>query len=233
MNVEGIRVIDSSQIYKPKKSRYFTPIRLSTNESKKLPTLNRKTTPLEELIKSLDKNNRLPSPERYKIKEILGITSTKNRLLLINSIHPKTQRDRSSESPSKKTEDFYKLWRTRKRTKGHKSVPAAIAFHDIQPKKSPEESPVELSKPHSPTFSGNSVRIKRFTPLNRPENKLTSISKRKLNSEHDIIYRDREEYKSERYSRLDYINRGSLFKPAQKLNDTRNWEVDTELLTGW
>lgn len=233
MNVEGTRVIDSNQIYKPKNSRYFTPNRLSTNESKKLPTLNRKSTPLEELIKSLDKNNRLPSPDKYKIKEILGITCTKNRLLLINSIHPKTQRDRASESPSKKNEDFYKLWRVRNRTKGHKSVPASSALHDTQPKKTPEESMVELSKPHSPTFNGNTVKIRRFTPLNKLQNKPTSNSKRRLNSEHDVIYRDREEYKSERYSRLDYINRDSLSKPAQKLNDTCNWEVDTELLSGW
>lgn len=233
MNVEGIRVIDSSQVYKPNKYRYYTPIKLSTNESKKLPTLNRKLTPLEELIKSLDNHNRFPSLDKYKFKEILGITITKNRLLLINSINPKTQRDRSNESPIKKNEDFDKLWRARKRTIGHKSVPVASLLHDIQPKRSSKQSLVEPPKPQSPTFTRNTVKINRYTPLNKPEKRLTQVSRRRLKSEYDVTYLNREDYISQRYSRLDHINRDSLSKPVQELNDTWNWEVDTELLTGW
>jgi hypothetical protein len=233
MNVEGFRVIDSSQIYKPKKTRYFTPVRISTNESKKLPTLNRKVTPLEELIKSLDKQNRFPSPERFRLKEILGITTTKNRLLLINSINPDNQRDRSCESPCKKSEDSHQLFRARKRTKGHKSVPVSSIFGDIRHKGSPKQPKLEAFKPQFPAFNRSTIKIKRFTPLDKQEKRPSQISKRRLKTENNEIYLDREEYISARYSRKDHTNGDPSSKPAQNLNDTCNWEVDKELLTGW
>lgn len=232
MNKAALPVIDSSHIYKPKRLQNLSPLRLSQNENKKLPSLSRKATPLEELIKSIDKQNRFPSPESYKIREILGITCTHKGILMINSYNPQIQRDRFSESP-KRYEELAVIWNAKKRYKDYKTALVDNVPNDALTKKRLKQFPKETQKIFTSAHTGNTVKMNKLTPTIKSVQKVQIRSKRRLKTVIHSSNTKKENPSPQRYSRLDHSKRDNSYKPVQKLNENSHWEADSELLTGW
>lgn len=234
MNETGQRVIDSSLIYKLKRRETLTPIRLSQIDCKKLPNLNRKKTPLKDLIKSIDKHNRFPSPERFKIREAQGITGTHSGILIINSYNPQIQRDRSAETPTKTYEELAALWAAKKKYKDYKSVSVANVLTTSLPRKTRQLSKdKETPKTSNQVPTESTVRIHKLIPTIKSMQQVQSTSRPRIKSVVHTHYTEKQEPVSDRHSRLNHYYQEFNLKPVKKLSDTLHCEADTELLTGW